>query len=94
MATVRAKIRMRMVKSSAPAHLSTASKRLIACLIYAGYAPGAHEVDLVNGAFSLATNSSTSLRPTRTNSNREDLVNRAISAETTPTYWVRVPPAG
>jgi hypothetical protein len=36
-------------------------------LIYADYAPAAHEVDLVNGAFS--TNRSTNLRPTQTNSN-------------------------
>ena len=43
-------------------------------LIYADYAPGAHEVDLVNDAFS-STNSSTNLRPTQTNSNPVDPVN-------------------
>ena len=36
-------------------------------LLYADYSPGAHEVDLVNDAFS-STNSSTNLRPTQTNS--------------------------
>jgi integrase len=38
-------------------------------LIYADYAPDAHEVDLVNGAFASAgTNTGTNLRPTQTNS--------------------------
>ena len=46
-------------------------------LIYADYSPGAHEVDLVNGAFS-STNSSTNLRPTQTNSNREEPVNPGV----------------
>jgi integrase len=40
-------------------------------LIYADYAPGAHEVDLVNDAFA-STNSSTNLRPTQANSNLVD----------------------
>ena len=44
-------------------------------LIYADYAPGAHEVDLVNGAF-VYTNLDTNLRPTRTNSNPVDPVNK------------------
>lgn len=47
-------------------------------LIYADYAPGAHEVDLVNDAFAsstLDTNLDTNLRPTRTNSGRLDPVN-------------------
>jgi integrase len=38
-------------------------------LIYADYAPGAHEVDLVNEAFAPA---GTNLRPTQTNSDRRD----------------------
>lgn len=42
-------------------------------LIYADYQPGAHEVDLVNGAF--ATNLATNLRPTRTNSDPANPVN-------------------
>ena len=44
-------------------------------LIYADYAPGEHEVDLVNGAFA-STNPSTSLSTTRTNSNPVDPVNK------------------
>jgi hypothetical protein len=36
-------------------------------LIYADYAPGAHEVDLVNDAFTY-TNLDTNLRPTQTDS--------------------------
>jgi len=39
-------------------------------LIYADYAPGANEADLVNAAFSPATNSSTNLRPSRANSDQ------------------------
>jgi hypothetical protein len=42
--------------------------------IYADYAPGTHEVDLVNGAFAY-TNLDTNLRPTQTNSNPLDPVN-------------------
>jgi integrase len=40
-------------------------------LIYADYAPGAHEVDLVNGAFA-GTNSGTNLSPSPTNSDPLD----------------------
>ncbi len=43
-------------------------------LIYADYAPGAHEVDLVNEAFA-STNPSTSLSATQTNSNQLHPVN-------------------
>jgi integrase len=42
-------------------------------LIYADYSPGAHEVDLVNGAFA-STNPSTSLKPTQTKSDPLDPV--------------------
>ena len=45
-------------------------------LIYADYAPGAHEVDLVNGAFNSAdTNPDTSLSTTQHNSNQQHPVN-------------------
>ena len=43
-------------------------------LICADYSPGAHEVDLVNGAFSY-TNLDTNLSPTQANSNPVDPVN-------------------
>lgn len=50
-------------------------------LIYADYAPGAHEVDLVNGAFNSAdTNPDTSLSTTQTNSNQQQPVNTRDSA--------------
>jgi hypothetical protein len=42
-------------------------------LIYADYAPGEHEVDLVNAAFS-GTKPGTKLSETRTNSTRADPV--------------------
>jgi integrase len=44
-------------------------------LIYADYAPGAHEVDLVNDAFAPDTKLDTKVRPTPTNSNPADSVN-------------------
>lgn len=57
-------------------------------LIYADYAPGAHEVDLVNRAFSEPnpiptrrqdTNSDTNLSETQPNSNQHDPVNTGDS---------------
>jgi integrase len=44
-------------------------------LIYADYAPGAHEVDLVNDAFAPDTKLDTKVRPTPTKSNPPDSVN-------------------
>jgi integrase len=46
-------------------------------LIYADYAPGGHEVELVNRA--LATNLATNLTPTQTNSDPQDPVNTGVS---------------
>jgi integrase len=48
-------------------------------LIYADYAPGAHEVDLVNGAFAY-TDPSTNLSSTQANSGQLDAVNTGASA--------------
>jgi hypothetical protein len=45
----------------------TGHRDLRTTLIYADYAPGAHEVDVVNGAFSADTKSDTKPRPTGTN---------------------------
>jgi hypothetical protein len=44
-------------------------------LIYADYAPGAHEVDLVNDAFAPDTKLDTKVRPMPPNSNPADQVN-------------------
>jgi len=52
-------------------------------LIYADYSPGAHEVDLVNGAFS-STNSSTNLSPTPANSDQQHPVDTADSDSVNP----------
>jgi hypothetical protein len=69
--------------------------------IYADYTPGAHEVDLVNDAFS-SNNSSTNLIPAQTNSNQEEPVNpgasplsepRGLTAQTSPSERFRIPPA-
>ena len=54
-------------------------RELRTALIYTDYAPGAHEVELVNDAFAPDTKLDTKVRPTPTKSNPADSVNTGDS---------------
>jgi hypothetical protein len=57
---------------------SMGHRNLRTTLIYADYAPSAHEVDLVNAAFARpGTNSGTNLSETQTNSDPRNPMNPA-----------------